>query len=45
MDNASIENMTRLKEDALSYVSQYEVDKELDEIVEKLVAYGQSNAV
>ncbi len=41
MDNASIENMTRLKEDALSYVSQSEVDKELDEIVEKLVKYGK----
>ncbi|UCS93051.1 patatin-like phospholipase family protein [Echinicola marina] len=36
MDNGSIENMTKLKEDALSYISKSEVDEELDEITEKL---------
>jgi patatin-like phospholipase/acyl hydrolase len=40
MDNASVENMTKLKEDALSYVSQTDVDRELDAIVDKLVGYG-----
>ncbi|MFD2567972.1 patatin-like phospholipase family protein [Pseudotenacibaculum haliotis] len=43
MDNASVENMNLLKEDALSYLSQKEVNKELDDIVEKLIKYGKDN--
>jgi hypothetical protein len=43
MDNASVENMMLLKEDALSYLSQKEHDECLDEIVEKLIAYGPQN--
>ncbi len=39
MDNASIENLQKLKDDGLSYVSNTAVDKELDAIVEKLIAY------
>ena len=39
MDNASVENLQRLKEDGLSYVSNTEADKELDDIVEKLIKY------
>jgi len=39
MDNASIENMNKLQEDALSYVSRPDIDKELDDIVEKLIKY------
>ena len=39
MDNASVENLQRLKEDGLSYVSNAEADKELDDIVEKLIKY------
>lgn len=40
MDNASVENLTKLKEDGLSYVSNRVVDEELDDIVEKLLRYG-----
>ena len=40
MDNASIENMNLLKEDALSYLSKGDVDAQLDEIVEKLISFG-----
>lgn len=39
MDNASNDNLIKLKEDGLSYVSQSAVDKELDDIVEKLIQY------
>lgn len=39
MDNASVENLRKLKEDALSYISNSDVDKELDDIVEKLIQY------
>jgi len=41
MDNASIENMQKLKEDALSYISGEDKNKELDEIVEKLIGYSE----
>lgn len=41
MDNASIENMTKLKDDAISYLDLEEVDKELDRIVEKLIEYAE----
>jgi patatin-like phospholipase/acyl hydrolase len=40
MDNASVENMTKLKEDALSYISDSKVDKMLDNVVDKLIGYG-----
>ncbi len=40
MDNASEENMQKLKEDALSYLSQSAIDDELDRIAEKLIRYG-----
>ncbi|QCK16257.1 patatin-like phospholipase family protein [Mangrovivirga cuniculi] len=39
MDNASQENMAMLKEDALNYISQSEIDEELDAIAKKLVEY------
>jgi patatin-like phospholipase/acyl hydrolase len=39
MDNASIENLQKLKEDGLSYISIQSIDKELDAIVEKLIKY------
>jgi len=41
MDNGSIENMTKLKEDALSYLSNRDIDKELDVIVGKLIGYEE----
>ncbi|MCX2743644.1 patatin-like phospholipase family protein [Mangrovivirga sp. M17] len=41
MDNASKENMSLLKEDALSYISDSEIDEELDAIAKKLVEYGE----
>lgn len=41
MDNGSIENMTKLKEDALSYISKSEVDEQLDEITEKLFKFSK----
>ncbi|MEQ8908834.1 MAG: CBASS cGAMP-activated phospholipase [Vicingaceae bacterium] len=40
MDDASKENLLKLKEDGLSYVSQTAVDTELDDIVEKLIDFG-----
>jgi hypothetical protein len=39
MDNASIDNLQKLNEDGLSYISIESIDKELDEIVEKLIKY------
>jgi len=39
MDNASHENLQKLKEDGLSYISIQSIDKELDAIVEKLITY------
>ena len=39
MDNATEENLQKLKEDGLSFVSSQNVDKELDQIVEKLIKY------
>lgn len=41
MDNASVENMLHLKEDALSYLSQKIIDDKLNEIVDKLINYGE----
>ena len=41
MDNASVENLIKLKEDGLSYVSDLDVDKELDDIVMKLIQYQE----
>ena len=41
MDNASVENLIKLKEDGLSYVSNIDVDKELDDIVMKLIQYQE----
>ena len=38
MDNASIDNLQKLKEDGL-YTSIQSIDKELDAIVEKLIKY------
>lgn len=38
MDNASPENLTKLKEDALTYISQKEIDEQLTDIARKLVA-------
>ena len=40
MDNASVENMNRLKEDALSYASDSNVDNELDAIADKQIQSG-----
>jgi len=40
MDNASVENMQKLKEDALGYLSHKEIDKELEAIANKLIDYG-----
>lgn len=37
MDNASVENLKRLEEDALNYISNAIVDKELDDIAQKLL--------
>ena len=37
MDNASVENLKLLKEDALNYVSKPEIDKELNVIAKKLL--------
>lgn len=39
MDNASTENLLKLKEDGLSYISDKTIDEELDAIVEKLIKY------
>ena len=41
MDNGSVENLLKLKEDGLSYVSSNAVDKELNDIVEKLIRYKE----
>lgn len=40
MDNASPDNLKKLKEDAEAYVADTNNDKELNIIVEKLIAYG-----
>jgi len=37
MDNASVENLKLLEEDALNYVSKTEIDKELNDIAKKLM--------
>lgn len=37
MDNASPENLTKLNEDALNYISQREVDQQLTDIARKLI--------
>lgn len=39
MDNASEENLKKLNEDVLNYISQKEIDKELDLIAKKLIKY------
>jgi len=39
MDNASIENLQKLNEDGLTFISKKEIDKELDIIVDKLIKY------
>jgi patatin-like phospholipase/acyl hydrolase len=39
MDNASKENMTDLRNDALTFVSNEDIDQELNEIAEKLIEY------
>ena len=39
MDNGSVDNLIKLKEDGLSYISRTSVDQELDEIVDKLMGY------
>jgi patatin-like phospholipase/acyl hydrolase len=40
MDNAKVENLQKLKEYGLNYISDANVDKELNEIVEKLIDYN-----
>lgn len=40
MDNASIDNMRKLNEDALSYLAKPEKDKELNDIRDKLLKYA-----
>ncbi len=45
MDNASLENLLKLKEDALSYVSREEVDEELEAIANKLIEYRKEEDV
>ncbi|PZX49113.1 patatin-like phospholipase family protein [Algoriphagus chordae] len=39
MDDASLENIIKLKEDALSFISQPQIDAELDIIIDKLLKY------
>jgi len=39
MDNASVENLQLLKEDGISYVADPVAEKEIDEIVDKLIKY------
>jgi patatin-like phospholipase/acyl hydrolase len=39
MDNASLENLQKLNEDGLAYISMEKVDAELDRIVDKLLKY------
>lgn len=41
MDNASAENLIKLKEDGLNYISETKVNVLLDEIVEKLIKYRE----
>ncbi|MCG8699177.1 MAG: patatin-like phospholipase family protein [Bacteroidales bacterium] len=41
MDNACVNNMMNLKEDALNYLASPEVDTELNSIVDKLIKYGK----
>jgi len=41
MDDASLENMQKLKDDALTYIAQDDIDKELDKIVDKLIKNQQ----
>lgn len=41
MDNGTVKNLLKLKEDGLSYISSSAVDKELDDIVEKLIRYKE----
>lgn len=41
MDHASVANMTRLKEDALTFLSDESINSELDEIARKLIDYGK----
>jgi hypothetical protein len=41
MDNASIENLQKLNEDGLSFIAKKDIDKELDDIVEKLIKYQE----
>jgi patatin-like phospholipase/acyl hydrolase len=41
MDNGSVENLMKLKEDGLSYVSDSSVEKEIDAIVDKLIRYKE----
>ncbi|NMM49076.1 patatin-like phospholipase family protein [Marinigracilibium pacificum] len=41
MDNASPGNLQKLKEDALNYLSDNDIDKKLDIITEKLIEYGE----
>jgi patatin-like phospholipase/acyl hydrolase len=40
MDNATPENLQKLREDALNYISDEDVDKELDTIAQKLLEYA-----
>lgn len=40
MDNASVENMQKLEEDALSFISNEDNDQQLNEIVKKLINYS-----
>lgn len=40
MDNARVENLQKLKEDGLSYISEANIDKELNDIVQKLIDYN-----
>jgi patatin-like phospholipase/acyl hydrolase len=40
MDNASPENMRKLKEDALRFLAKEDVHKELNKIADKLIKYG-----
>jgi hypothetical protein len=39
MDNASIENLQKLNNDGLMFISKDDIDKELDIIVDKLIEY------
>lgn len=41
MDNASVDNMNKLREDALSFLSIENNDKQLNEIAKKLIEYSE----